>query len=287
MSDPIIEVMIPTANEIEHIAEVVANARQVGPVFVLDSGSTDGTQEAARQAGATVVEHAWEGYARQKNWGLANLSFQGQWVFLLDADERFTPALRAELRRRAADPASADGYYVNRLMIFMGRPIRHGGLYPSWNLRFFRRGTCLYEDRAVHEHMVCSGQTAYLREHMLHVRRETISQYLAKHLRYADLESGEWLKRRLGQRPGAATRRLFRDALRYRQWLRRNVWPHLPCRPLLRFFYMYGLRLGFLDGRAGYDMAMLMASYEYMISLLYREKLQAWREQARTDKASR
>jgi glycosyltransferase involved in cell wall biosynthesis len=276
---PQIDVLIPTLNEKEHIADVVANALAIGPVFVLDSCSTDGTQDLARQAGATVVEHAWEGYSRQKNWGLDHLPLQGQWVFILDADERITPALRAELRTVAASPSAADGYFVNRLMIFMGRPIRHGGLYPSWNLRFFRRGTCRYEDRSVHEHMVCSGRTDYLRHHMLHVRLETISQYIDKHIRYANLESDEWIKLRRGESRGAEAGALFRDMLRYRQWLRRRMWPRLPFRPFLRFAYMYLLRFGILDGRAGWDMAMLMASYEYMINLLYREKLERLKQE--------
>lgn len=273
MSQPLIEVLIPTLNEAGHIAQTVANALQVGPVFVLDSGSTDGTQALARQAGATVVEHPFEGYARQKNWGLANLPFQGQWVFILDADERITAALRRELLQTASRPDAADGYFINRLMIFMGQMVRHGGLYPSWNLRFFRRGACYYEDRSVHEHMICSGRTAYLRQKMLHIRLETMAQYIDKHIHYADLESNEWLKRKLGVSRGATAGKLFRDMLRVRQWLRREVWPALPGRPVWRFLYMYVIRMGFLDGPAGWHLAMLMASYEYMISLLYRDKL--------------
>jgi glycosyltransferase involved in cell wall biosynthesis len=268
-----IDVVIPTLNEAGHIAEAVANARKVGRVFVLDSLSTDGTQELARRAGATVIEHAFEGYARQKNWGLTNLPMTGKWVFILDADERITPDLRAELFRTAADPKAAEGYFINRIMLFMGRPVRHGGLYPSWNLRFFQRGKCHYEDRSVHEHMLCEGRTEYLRHPMLHIRRETMNQYIAKHIRYADLESDEWVKRKLGMAAGAAPSRLFRDLLRVRQWLRREVWPVLPGRPFWRFFYMYFVRFGFLDGGVGWHLAMLMASYEYMISLLYHDKL--------------
>jgi glycosyltransferase involved in cell wall biosynthesis len=231
MSEPLIEIMIPTLNEAGHIAAAVANASKVGSVLVVDSCSTDGTQELARQAGATVVEHAFEGYARQKNWALANLPWRGKWVFILDADERITPGLREEMLRIAGSPDAADGYFVNRLMVFMGQPVRHGGLYPSWNLRFFKRGHCRYEDRAVHEHMLCDGRTEYLRERLIHIRRETVSQYITKHIRYADLESDEWVRRKLGQSTDAPAERLFRDALRLRQWLRREVWPQLPGRP--------------------------------------------------------
>lgn len=273
MSESLIEVLIPTFNEAEHIADAVANARQIGRVFVLDSQSTDGTQELARAAGATVVVHPWEGYARQKNWGLDNLPWQGQWIFILDADERLTPALRDEVLRVADEDDPVTGYFVNRLMIFMGRPVRHGGMHPSWNLRFFRRGKARYEDRSVHEHMICDGQTEYLRHHMLHIRHETMSQYINKHIRYADLESDEWVKQRLGESQVAHASALFRDVLRYRQWVRREMWPRIPGRPIWRFLYMFVLKLGFLDGRVGLSLAMLMSSYEYMISLLYTDKI--------------
>jgi len=273
MSRPLVEVLIPTRNEAAHISQCVTNGAALGPVFVLDSFSTDGTQELARRAGANVIEHEFVNYSAQKNWGLDNLPFQGEWIFILDADERITPALRSEIIRTLESNPSTNGYFVNRVVLFMGREVRHGGLYPSWNLRLFRRGKARYEDRAVHEHMVCEGGTDYLKAEMLHIRRETISQYLTKHIRYADMESNEWVKMRLGQSNVALAEALFRDHLRYRQWLRRHAWPRLPGRPLWRFLYMYVVRLGFLDGRAGWHLARLMLCYEYMISLLYRDKL--------------
>lgn len=268
-----IEILIPTLNEAAIIRDTVVNALTVGPVFILDSCSTDGTQQIAREAGATVVEHKFEGYARQKNWGLENIPFKGKWVFILDADERITPKLRDELLRVIADAKAADGYFVNRVVLFMGGTIRHGGLYPSWNLRFFKRGRCRYEDRSVHEHMVCDGPTQYLRNEMLHIRGESVHEWIRKHIRYADLESDEWVKLKYGQEAGASAEQLFTRTLKYRQYLRREVWPRTPFKPLLRFVYMYVLRLGVLDGLAGLHMAVMMSVYEYMIELLYRDKL--------------
>ena len=270
---PLVEVMIPTLNEAQHIREAVENARKLGPVFVLDSFSTDGTQQIAREAGATVVEHKFENYSRQKNWGLENLPFTGKWLFILDADERVTPDLQREIHSAALRKDGIVGCYVNRIVIFMGKEIRHGGLFPSWNLRLFRRGSCRYEDRSVHEHMLADGPTDYLDHLMLHIRRESITQYIAKHIRYADMESDEWLKARMGQGGGAKAEHLFRDTLRWRQWLRRSVWPSLPFKPSIRLFYMYIFRLGFLDGAPGWHLACLMANYEYMIALLYKDKI--------------
>jgi hypothetical protein len=195
-------------------------------------------------------------------------------VFILDADERLTPQLRRELAGVVDSPnRSADGYYINRALVFMGRNIRHGGLYPSWNLRLFRRGKARYEERAVHEHMICNGPTDYLRGEMVHIRTESMHQYIAKHIHYADLESTEWTKLKLGQTSTAPSHKLFKSFLRYRSWLRRNLWPRMPLRPLWRFLHMYVVRFGILDGRQGWHLARLMASYEYTIGLLHEDKL--------------
>jgi glycosyltransferase involved in cell wall biosynthesis len=275
MTSSKVDILIPTFNEAGHIADAVKNARALGSVFVLDSISTDGTQKLARDAGAIVVEHPFVNYGLQKNWGLDNLPFTGDWIFILDADERVTRPLRQEILAVVSDPNAADGYLVNRLMLFMGTQIRHGGYYPSWNLRLFRRGKARYEERGVHEHMLCPGPTKYLRHEMLHIRNESIQQWIAKHIKYADLEASEWVKNNFGGGSEANARALFQDLLKYRQYIRRLIWPRLPMRPWWRFFYMYFWRAGFLDGYAGWRLARLMCSYEYTITLLYHEKLLA------------
>jgi glycosyltransferase involved in cell wall biosynthesis len=270
---PSIDVFIPTLNEREHIADAIVNAKQLGNVYVLDSLSTDGTQELARQAGATVVERPFTNYSDHKNWGLDNLPFTAEWIFILDADERITPELRDEIFEKLPVRKGTDGFFVNRVLIFMGKQVRHGGLYPSWNLRLFRRGKARYEDRSVHEHMVCFGHTDYMHNEMLHIRRESMQRFLDKHIKYADMESDEWVKWKLGESTMGKSSSLFKSMLAYRQWVRRNIWPRLPGRPLWRFLYMYFFRFGFLDGLAGWHLARLMACYEYMIGLLYRDKL--------------
>ena len=121
--------------------------------------------------------------------------------------------------------------------------------------------------------MVCPGPTDYLRNEMLHLRRESIHRFLDKHIKYADMESDEWVKWKLGRSTMEKPASLFSSSLRYRQWVRRKVWPRLPMRPLWRFIYMFFFRLGFMDGGAGWHLARLMSCYEYMIGLLYRDKL--------------
>jgi len=112
-------------------------------VYVVDSGSTDGTRRIAEGFGARVIDRPWLGYAAQKNWALDNLPIQSEWVFFLDADELITPELRQEvlaITTRPADQVPQAGFYVNRLTYFLGRAIRHCGYFPSYNLRLFRRG---------------------------------------------------------------------------------------------------------------------------------------------------
>jgi len=251
---PLVEVLIPTLNEAENIADAVANALQLGPVFVLDACSTDGTAGLAKAAGATVVEHALVDDASQMNWGLEQPGLTAQWVFILHADERITPALRDEMLGKLGR-GSEVGYSVNRQLIFMGRAIRHGGFYPSWHLRLFRRGSARYEQRAAQAHAVCDGPTGLLRAEMLQIRSETMTRQIERLIYSADLKSDEWAKRRSSQSPVAPAE------------------PRLPLRPFWRFCWRYPIRLGFLDGSAGWHLACLTASYECMLALLNEEKM--------------
>lgn len=277
---PLIEVMIPTFNEESQVKEAVENARHVGPVFVLDSLSKDKTRDIAREAGAQVVEHPFENFSQQKNWGLENIPFAGKWVLVMDADERVTPALAEELNRIAADPSALSGYLIDQIVIFMGRRIRFGGIFPKRKLMFFRRGQARFEDRTVHEGVVCQGKIGRCHAPMLHVRRETVHEFITKHIKFADLESDQLIRAELGEQAPARLRPLASrgpgpgDAL-----------PKVPWRPIVRFLDMFVLKLGFLDGRAGWHLASLMSTYEYMTLLMHREKMQkhlSERSEART-----
>src|SRR5687767_3834114 len=124
-----IAIVIPTKNEEVNLPFALASVKDwAGEIFVLDSGSTDLTRQVAEENGATFVHHAWEGYARQKNWGLDNLPVTAPWVFILDADETITPELARELQRIAtADDCAENGFYINRYLIFLGQRIKHCG----------------------------------------------------------------------------------------------------------------------------------------------------------------
>lgn len=265
--------MIPTKNEEANVGFALGSVREwAQQVFVLDSGSTDRTEAIAKEHGATFVFHAWEGYARQKNWGLDNLGIEAKWVFILDADEVITPELRDELTRVAReDSCPENGFYINRFFIFLGKRIRHCGFYPSWNLRFFRRGKARYEDREVHEHMTVDGKVGYLKHDMEHNDRRGLADYIAKHNRYSTLEAGEMFKIERGLAEGTIKYRFWGGPIERRRWIKHRLWPRLPARWLVRFFFMYVLRLGFLDGVTGFHFCVFMSAYEHQISLKLKE----------------
>ncbi len=237
-------------------------------VWVVDSGSTDRTVELARSLGAEVVRQAWLGYARQKNWALDNLPITAPWVLILDADEAVLPELRDALRRIAArDPDSVPeaAFHVNRHFVFLGGVIRHCGYYPSWNVRFLKRGRARYEEREVHEHMVAQGPVGFLPGELEHNDRRPLEHHIAKHNRYSTLEARAILAQERGDPARHLPARLLGGPLERRRWIKRNVYPRLPAKFLFRFLWMYFVKLGFLDGRAGWRFSLFISAYELQI----------------------
>jgi len=266
-------IIIPTLNEEKNLPFALESCAFADQVFVLDSGSSDGSRRIAEEYGATFVYHAWEGYARQKNWGLDHLPIESDWVFLLDADEAITDSLREELRAIVSGARTTElaGFYVNRYFVWEGKRIRHCGYYPSWNLRFFRRGKARYELRDVHEHMVVSGPVGYLDGEMHHEDRRGRDYLWQKHLGYAELEAREMVKTLRGSSSAGLSPSFFGNSLERRRAIKQRIWPHLPVRWLFRFVYMYVLRLGFLDGAKGLDMCLFMLNYEREIARKFKE----------------
>ena len=275
-----IDVMIITYNESMNLPHCLAALQGwTQKIFVIDSGSTDGTQELARSMGAEVLHHDWEGYAHQKNWGLRHLPFESDWILIVDADEVITEAVRKRLLEIASHPTDEvreNGFFINRLTYFMGRPIRHCGYFPSWNLRFFKRGKGFYEDREVHEHIVIDDPLGYIKEPMLHDDRRGLEHYVAKHNRYSTLEARAILTELTGT-SGPKKEANITGATRRRRWIKQVVMPRVPFPGLWRFFYMYILQAGVLDGRAGLDFCRFISMYDAMVAL----KLRVLRREAK------
>lgn len=266
-----IDVMIITHNEALNLPHCLAALKGwTNKVFVIDSGSTDGTQDIANSFGACVVHHEWEGYARQKNWALENLPFESPWILIVDADEVITDELRDQLVQVASKPVDEvkeSGYQINRYFIFLGKRIRHCGYYPSWNLRFFKRGKARYEQRQVHEHMIVDGPVESLQGHMEHNDRRGLEVYMAKHNRYSTLEAAEIVALDHSTTQSKIDAKLLGDPLQRRRWIKHHIYPKLPAKWLFRFLFMYVLRLGFLDGLTGLRFCLFISAYELLVQL--------------------
>jgi acetyltransferase-like isoleucine patch superfamily enzyme/glycosyltransferase involved in cell wall biosynthesis len=279
-----IDVMIITHNEAINLPPCLqALQGWTNKVFVIDSGSTDGTQDLARSFGAEVVHHDWPGYAEQKNWGMENLPFESPWLLIVDADEVITPKLRnllVELAGKPVDSVPENGFFINRLTYFLDRPIRHCGYYPSWNMRFFKRDKGRYENRLVHEHIIIDDPIGKIREPMLHEDRRGLEHYFAKHNRYSTLEARQ-LFLDITQPESQGKSANVTAETRRRRWLKRNVTQFVPLPSLWRFLYMYVIKLGVLDGAAGFEFCRFIATYDSMVALKLREML---RQRKRADR---
>jgi len=262
-------VIIPTLNEERNLPKtldsVVGWAREV---IVFDSFSDDRTADVAKAYGATFVQRRFDNYSTHKNWALENICFQTEWVLFLDADERLSPALRQEISDvLLAGGRDCDGYYVPRQVWFMGAWMKHGGVYPNLNLRLFRHALGRYENRLVHEHVILNGNVGYLTNDLVHDDYKGLEMYIARHNVYSSMEALEALKLRncIGERNGGLSMR--GSGLERRRLLKELSYRYVPGRPLFKFIWMYLLKMGFLDGRAGFRYCVLQAFYEYQISL--------------------
>lgn len=273
-----ISVLIPAKEEEQNLPACLASLERAAEIFVVDSHSCDRSVEIAAAAGAKVVQFEFNGHwPKKKNWALDNLPFSHEWVLIVDCDERITPELWDEIEA-AIQQHEFDGYYLNRRVFFLGTWIRHGGKYPDWNLRLFRHHKGRYEnlqtadipntgDNEVHEHVIIEGAVGYLKHDMLHEDFRDLYHWLARHNRYSNWEAQVYYNLLMGMDDdGTIGANLFGDAVQRKRFLKK-IWVRLPFKPLLRFVLFYVVRLGFLDGRAGYIYGRLLSQYEYQIGV--------------------
>jgi glycosyltransferase involved in cell wall biosynthesis len=228
---------------------------------VADSGSTDGTLEIARELGCRIIGREYHTSGDFKNWAIPQAAHE--WVLILDADERVTPELAAEIRG-VVSSSRHDGYWVFRRNHFLGRPIRFGPWKNDCCLRLFRRDLGRYVGATDHAEVeLAQGTAGQLRERLIHYTCTSYAQYLPKLARYADVQSRIW----------------------HAEGRRASVWQLLLRLPL-RFLQGYVWRLGFLDGAAGLQVCMLVAYLSYL-KYAYLWQLQNTRDWRELDLESR
>lgn len=229
--------VILTHNEEHNIEACIASLRWCDEVVVFDSYSTDRTVDLAQAAGARVIQHPFEHYGAQRNAALRAVS--AEWVFFVDADERATPELAAEVRQKIGGPQR--GWWVPRHNYIFGRLTRGAGWYPDYQLRVLHRQSARYDpSRPVHEVVILEGEAGYLEHPLIHYNYRDVAHFVAKQERYIQLEARRRLEE--GQRP------------KFHTWI---------TMPLREFWRRFVTLRGYTDGLHGLRLSLLMAYYEF------------------------
>lgn len=234
-------VLVPCKDERHNIRPCIESFREFADeILIADSGSTDGTLDIVRGlGGCRLIEHEWTGYARFKNWAIAQALHP--WVLIVDADERLTKELGKEIHDVLVHPRM-DGYRICRQNFLFGHALRYGGVQNDKVLRLIQRDLCRYTDRVVHEDIELPHErVGYLRCKLLHYSYRTYDDVIEKLDHYTALQAQAWFEQ--GRRPKC--------------W---NLWLRIPGRLL----HSYVLRLGFLDGAIGLQWAVQSAFYSYL-----------------------
>lgn len=234
-----VSVVIMARDEAKNIEAAIESVRFADQIVVADTGSGDNTIELARNAGAEVHSIDFDGFGTSKNKALEFCS--EDWIFFLDADERVSSELAESVIENLARDSEFDGYAVNRLSYFLGKPVRHSGWHPDYVLRLFKKGRGRFSDRLVHEGVELNGVAGKLEGLLYHHSYENLDQYIEKLNTYSSLNAQE----------------MYENG---RKWHFSDLIVH----PLATFFKMYIFKAGFLDGVGGFLLAIL-SSYHVFV----------------------
>jgi glycosyltransferase involved in cell wall biosynthesis len=235
-----LSVVIIAKNEAHNIEDCVRSASFADEVIVLDSGSSDETVQLALKAGAKVLKTDWPGFGAQKNRALD--AANSDWIFSLDADERITPELATEIRATISGLGSNVhvGFRVPRSSQFCGQFMQHSGWWPDYTTRLVRKGNGRFSDKQVHESLQINGAVGTLKYPMVHYSYRSFDDVLSKLNQYTSAGAADM--RLQGKSSGLISAVLHGIA---------------------GFFRSYLFRLGFLDGRAGFILAVYCAEASY------------------------
>lgn len=248
-------VIILTRDEERHLARCVGSVAVIAQrVVVVDSGSTDRTVEIAQGLGAEVKSNTWRNHATQFNWALEQLPTDTDWVMRLDADEIVSPDLASLIAATLPGLGpEIEGVTVGRRMAFMGRPIRHGGVFPVKVLRIFRHGRGRCEDRWMDEHIKVAGKVVDLPGEILDDNLNSLTWWTEKHNGYASREVIDLLNLEYRFMPHDTVAGLGKGQAGAKRWIKEKIYARLPggLRAFAYFTYRYLFRGGFLDGTEG------------------------------------
>ncbi len=262
-------VLILTLNEEVNLPRCLASLPWCDDIVILDSYSTDQTENIVAEAGARFIRRRFDDYATHRMYGLTAIEYKHPWVLMVDADEVVPPELAAELQKAIAKSDDTTCLFrMRRKDYFLGKWIKRSSGYPTWFGRLVRVGRVRVE-REINEEYHTAGNVGLLDNHLLHFPfNKGFSAWLDKHNRYSTMEAQAMSKR---QRWRLRFSDFFnRDPARRRMAAKALLYA-LPARPLLVFIALYFVRGGILEGAAGFTFSVLKAMYEYMIDCKVKE----------------
>jgi glycosyltransferase involved in cell wall biosynthesis len=265
MQPPRVSIIILTLNEERNLSACLDSLTGFDDVHLLDCGSTDRTQAIARERGIPIHINPFRGFGTQRNWAIDHIPAKYDWQFHLDADERMTPALAAELASLATFDSDKGGYHVPSKLMFAGRWLKRAGQYPGYQVRFFHKHRLRFHDHGHGQRETTTYPLGYIVEPLVHhAFSHGLDQWFAKHARYAKREAQQT---RIDTADDAS---LFsREAVKRRRALKRLA-SRMPFRYTLRLTYMLLVQRALLDGWAGVTYSHMLACYEGMIDVYLR-----------------
>ncbi len=265
-----ISVVILTLNEERNLPRCLEAISWCDDVLIVDSFSSDATLKIAAEYGVRVVQRAFDSFAGQRNFAVEHCELRYEWIFHLDADEVMTPDLSAEIL--GCIPATdKDAYRVSSKLMFHGKFLRHAGLFPWYQVRLGRRGKLRFTQVGHGQREQLPSHTiGTLKNSLLHFPFEKgLEDWIEKHNRYSTAEARQNVYGYTDD--DVPILDLFSIATDRRRRAAKKIFRHLPFRTTIRFIYMYLLRGGILDGKAGFMYCRLLAWYEWLIVLKERE----------------
>ncbi len=232
--------IVLTKNEAENIEACLASLAFCDQIVVIDDNSVDGTVKIAKKMGAEVLVHALDNnFASQHNWSLEQI--KSPWVLFIDADERISPELAAEIKV-AIEKIEFKGFFLPRVDYLWGKELKYGDLYGAKFLRLARRGAGIWRGK-VHESWVIEGRTGKLKNPLLHYPHQNFVEFLQHINTYSTIKADEFFNQN-----------------------KKTSVLEIIGGPIWRFFKAYILQLGFLDGTAGFVHAMTLAMYQFLVA---------------------
>lgn len=243
-------------------------------IVVIDSYSTDKTVEIAKAMGAEVFQHEFVNQAKQYIYGVEVANIETKWVFRIDADERLTVESSQEIEElcKANEDTDVNGIVVRFKVNFMGKELRHGGIYPFRKLLVYKNGKAYMEDRNMDEHIVLTeGKSLEMKNDSLHCDFKDLNAWIDKHNKYSSREVEDYFKSLQYKESG----RQLNKSAKIKRLIKFGIYYKLPMgvRAHLYYIYRYYLKFGFLDGKEGKIFAFMQAYwYRYLVDAKIYEK---------------